>query len=777
MPRALARTALADLRRHRLQSILVFVILATATMALTLTVTVQRVTAGPFDRLMRETDGAHLWFVAEPGFNLPAATSMEGIAGATGPSPLARARLAGARGSDPAATIGIDLLAQPPEGNAVGRPLLLEGRWLGGEGEVVLDPTVASFLRLRPGDRLDLQGADGPVALEVVGLAVHMASWEAEGGSLSHRPFAYVLPGTLARIVPDAASWRSVLGVRLQDPSAASEYAAALLERIGAGDAVRVTDWRDLRAAATADSEIDVVLLSIFSLFALVAAGLVIANAIAGRVLAQYREIGLLKAVGFTPGGVLALFLLEHLALGLLAAVLGLGSGAVLAPLFEDDLSSLLATTPVSPYAALPLLGVVGMVEGTVALATLLPALRGARIPTVQAVTAGVASGRPTSSRLARTAARLGLPVTVVLGLKDVFARPLRAWVTVAALALTVVTLTFSLGMEATVRDLLHRPERWGMPFDLLVRPTGVPGAEVERLLAEQPEVRGVVARRPLDARVEGESATIAGYAISGDLGLYGAAIPEGRLLAAPGEAIAGQALLDQLGLRVGDDLRLRVEGKPVDVRIVGRYVETDHDGRVVLFGLDTYRMQVDPAADPTEFAVRLEPGAVVPAVMDALARGAGGRVQSSPMSIGAEDDALKVRSILVGLNLVLVLIGGVNLLSTTMLGVRERFRDAGILKAIGVTPAQVVRSVLAGVAALALLAVLVGIPLGLAVTQILFNELGRRLGVGPGVGTMPSWPALMVLLPAAVLLALLGGILPARRAASLPVADALRYE
>src|SRR5262249_38540220 len=148
-------------------------------------------------------------------------------------------------------------------------------------------------------------------------------------------------------------------------------------------------------------------------------------------------------------------------------------TGVALTPIFEKNISSLLSTTRVSPYDPLPLALVLVAVALAVALCTLVPALRAARIGTIEATTTGFAPASRGGSRLAGIASRLRFPVVVVLGLKDAFVRPLRAWVTIAALVLTVVTLTFSLGMEATLGDILHHPERWGSPYDLLIRRNG----------------------------------------------------------------------------------------------------------------------------------------------------------------------------------------------------------------------------------------------------------------------------------------------------------------
>jgi putative ABC transport system permease protein len=145
------------------------------------------------------------------------------------------------------------------------------------------------------------------------------------------------------------------------------------------------------------------------------------------------------------------------------------------------------------------------------------------------------------------------------------------------------------------------------------------------------------------------------------------------------------------------------------------------------------------------------------------------------------EDDASGsitiVRGILLGLNGVLLLIGLVNLLTTALLGVRERVRDLGIFKAVGLTPGQVVTTVIAGAGLLALLGAVAGIPLGLVVTRLLFEQLGRQTEMGTSIGVMPSVPLLLLLIPATLLLAALASWLPARRAAAVQVAESLRYE
>ena len=117
------------------------------------------------------------------------------------------------------------------------------------------------------------------------------------------------------------------------------------------------------------------------------------------------------------------------------------------------------------------------------------------------------------------------------------------------------------------------------------------------------------------------------------------------------------------------------------------------------------------------------------------------------------------------------------NLASTMLLAVRERTHDLGVLRAVGVTPRQVVAVVAVGAAALAVLAALIGVPLGWAVTAVVTEVVGAATGIGPGLGASPGGVAVLVLVPAVVALAALLGAASARRAAHDEVSELVRYE
>ena len=114
-------------------------------------------------------------------------------------------------------------------------------------------------------------------------------------------------------------------------------------------------------------------------------------------------------------------------------------------------------------------------------------------------------------------------------------------------------------------------------------------------------------------------------------------------------------------------------------------------------------------------------------------------------------------------------------LASTVSSSVRRRRRDVAVLKALGFVRGQVLRTVAWESSTLALLAGLIGLPLGIAAGRAAWTVFATRLGVPP----RPTTPflAAALLLPTLLALANLTALLPARQAARTPPSTTLRTE
>ncbi|MFC7105167.1 FtsX-like permease family protein [Nonomuraea rubra] len=234
-------------------------------------------------------------------------------------------------------------------------------------------------------------------------------------------------------------------------------------------------------------------------------------------------------------------------------------------------------------------------------------------------------------------------------------------------------------------------------------------------------------------------------------------------MYARQGEAVAGQGLLDLLGLKIGDRVRLTVGGTPLIVRIVGRTVEPEQDGEVLSVGLDS--LAAKDAVPPEYYALALKPGADPLEVRGRLLTVSkeGLDVQAA---INPADRLAIIRVVIVALIAVLTLIGLANLLTASALGLRDHAFDLAVLKAMGLTPRQVMATLVTGTGLLVVLGVGVGTAAGISVVTGLIDWQGHTSGVGAGIGRAPSPLTLAVAVLAVVGTALAVALIPARRAA-----------
>lgn len=182
---------------------------------------------------------------------------------------------------------------------------------------------------------------------------------------------------------------------------------------------------------------------------------------IAGRMAAQIRQVGTLKAVGVTPLQIVLVLLVEHLEIAAGATALGLGIGRLLAPRIAETSVTVLGT-PQPPPLTLTRVGIVAAAAfAVVLLGTVRPALRGIRQSTLRSLASGPRPPRR-PGRLPWLAAGLGMPLPGVLGIRSAWRRPGRLLTNAAGLLLAVAMIVVSLALRDSL-DLLHlRPPEPG---------------------------------------------------------------------------------------------------------------------------------------------------------------------------------------------------------------------------------------------------------------------------------------------------------------------------
>ncbi|MFD6971473.1 FtsX-like permease family protein [Streptomyces sp. NPDC059979] len=769
--RATLRWAQADLRAHRGEAL--FVVLASAGViaSLLLAGALFSYAANPWQRVFNQSQGAHIWLHARGGADMDALSGVDGVAALSGPYRTA-ATTVESRG----ARVGVTLRAAeaaPPE---TGRPLVTTGGWLDRaddgdrDGTVVLEDSVARALWAEPGDTVRVTGPDGTAHMLRVGGIAEVAEPRYRPGD--GPGIGWVLPGTLDGIAREDTG--QSVGLRLEDPDDTDFIVQRAVTLLGADRVAQVTKWQQARAEAGGDDRLLGQMFAVFGLGALLAAALAASGAIGARVRGQLRDIAILKAVGFTPGQVTRGFLVQHLAFAFLGVALGTAAIALLGARIPGRIGEAAAVWQDLPGHTALMIGVPCGAVLLIAAATGLSAWRAGRVPPVPVARAALPSAAPMTA-LGRRALGMRVPPALVLGWRAAFARRGRTLVPVARLALPLVLITVALVAWSTLDQFRSRPAQMGRPAALTVRaeqPAGPSDAELEQTLATIPDVAAVHPGAEMAALVPGQTGTITLRGLGTAAHPYPSAVVEGRAVGGPDEAVAGQGLLDLLGVRVGDWVRMTVGGRPQILHLVGRTIEPESGGRVITTTIDALRER-DPQLRPAFHALVLREGADPRAVSGTLAVAAGGTLEIRETPNPA-DRLEPARGVIAALIAVLALIGLTELLTLISTGVRDRGRDLLALKAIGLTPRQIGAMIVTAAGLTALVAAVVGTTVGAVAGSWLVDTQGASSGIGAGIARLPSLPVLSAVVVGAVLGAVAAAALPATRAARRRLADSL---
>ncbi len=247
-----------------------------------------------------------------------------------------------------------------------------------------------------------------------------------------------------------------------------------------------------------------------------------------------------------------------------------------------------------------------------------------------------------------------------------------------------------------------------------------------------------------------------------------------GRWFDGPGQVVVSERFLRQRGLAVGDTITLQARGKSVRAQIVGKAMY--NSGDEVLSNWATLGL-IAPAARASMYEVNVKPGTDLDAVMKAI------QAKDSGLMEGEGQDAGTFVAVVLAtvtlLTLMLGTVAALGVFNTVVLNTRERRRDLGMLKSIGMTPGQVVVMVVTSMTALGALGSLLGIPLGILAHRLVVPAMANGAQIDLPDFMLDVFPAglLALLVLAGVVIAAAGAYVPARSAARTTIAQVLHNE
>ena len=691
------------------------------------------------------------------------------------------------------------------------RPVVLAGRLLNPSrvDEVLVTPKFVAAYGRGVGDTLTVHlasvqqantgydGTSGPprgpsIRVRIVG--VIRTPWGLDADS----------PGQTGGVLPSPAlltHYRAnVLGttgrayinalVRLKGGAAALPAFRADLARVtGRSDIDVWNNLHDLGDPARRITGYEAACLLAFGLAALVAAFFLVGQSVARYTSATVADLQVLQAVGMTQRQAVA----SASAAPFLAAVAGTTAG-VAGAIVASQWMPIGAAAIVEPHPGLDADWLV-LVAGWV-IAPLL-VLAGSVVAAAAALTAGRRHTAQRRSAVAVAARRAGFPVTVVIGIRFALepgrgrtAVPVRPALLGAIVGVLGVLAAFT--FSAGVSDAAANPARFGQTWqlDTFFGENGQDFGPVSQVLHAVTADRDVVGVD--DARIGGAQSGQVSVESFSYAPAAGKRVPVvltgGRMPAAPDEIALAPTTARELHAAIGSTIRLTGGAAKRPVRVTGiAFVPAGpHNGYadgawLTPAGYDRIFAGAHYSFKFHAAVVTLRPGANVPAVAHRLNAAAaaikgGGAftfMPPAPMTEVQQIKDLELLPLALSVFLAVLAIGAVG--HALSIAVQHRRHDLVVLRALGMTRRQTRIVVATHASVLAVIGLLFGVPLGLALGRSIWRAVAgfTPLAYHPPLAV---W-ALLLIGPIALLAANTLAAWPEHRAARLRTAQVLRTE
>jgi hypothetical protein len=568
------------------------------------------------------------------------------------------------------------------------------------------------------------------------------------------------------------------------------------------GPVAGTTTWAPYVTKAERTVRPEAIAIGLFGLIAALAA-LVINGQVIGRLVRRNSDDGaVVRALGAGPG--------MTMADGLVGVIGAVVAGSVLATVVAVGLSPLAPFGPVRPVY--PDRGVsfdwtvlgFGFVLFLVVLTAIALLVAYLVAPHRLAAKARLPERNPAWNRAVAAA---GLPPSAVLGLRSALgsgsarsAAPVRSALlgTVVAVVVIVTSVTFGASLNA----LVSQPSLYGWNWDyaLLAGFSGaenLPAAETSALLDHDPSIAHWTGVYFESAELDRLGVPVLAMTPGA---LVGPSMLAGHALASPSQIVLGPSTLAALHAHLGGTVVANVDGHPRTLHVVGtatlptiggsgQPVMEMGSGAVMatsLFSATDRNQQGSPIPGPMTAFVTVKPGVSPLAALRSLDHISAvlNRPSDPDGPVGGVVSALRPAEIAnyrtVGATPALLAgvlaAGALGALGLTLVAsVRQRRRQFAVLKALGFTQRQLATSVAWQSSVAAVIGVIAGVPIGIALGRFLWTLFARGISAVPH----PTVPVASVLAIAfgAVVFANLVALFPGRIAARTGTSLLLRVE
>jgi ABC-type lipoprotein release transport system permease subunit len=516
---------------------------------------------------------------------------------------------------------------------------------------------------------------------------------------------------------------------------------------------------------------------------------IVLAQALARQDAIDAEDYPVLRAIGATSRQLFTFSMFRTVVLAFAGVVGAVGLAAALSVFTPVGEARLADTNPGFDFNALLLVGGAALALAVLVALGIWPA---ARASTPETSDKG-AVVRP--SRVVAAVSSSGAPPSALIGIRNALERgrgrsavPVSSALVGAVLA--VAALCGAAVFGSSLEQLTATPAQYGQGFDAWFSTDATASlTHNEQLLTalERPGIKAILAGVSGAVTVNGKLVdALAGQAIRGP---YVMTVTTGSAPASSDQVLLGTKTMQQLHTHIGSTVQVNFPssgagpGESRRFRVVGTTVlPPDFNPRgglgtgaifplAALTGKDCAK-EPDPkacvvsavSATSGAFLVRAAPGPQGKATLAALSRTHSDAVNlpQPPTNLVNFGEAVNFPLIL---GVVVAILGIGTLLHLLLTSLSRRRRETGLLKSLGMLRRQIAYCVSWQTTTIALIAIVIGVPLGVAAGRVVWSAFADNLGVG----TQP------VVASARILAIALGALLVANVLASIPAFLAAR--
>lgn len=236
--------------------------------------------------------------------------------------------------------------------------------------------------------------------------------------------------------------------------------------------------------------------------------------------------------------------------------------------------------------------------------------------------------------------------------------------------------------------------------------------------------------------------------------------------------------LAEDLDVGRGDEVTLFTSTGKVEFDVAGTYINDPGPPQLTMGIRDArrYLSAGRPAAYIATVADGVDPEAAQRSLEDDFERTVPLEIETvTGVKAEARSQVGQYFQILYAILLIAAIVGLLGLANTLAMSVLRRFREIGILRALGTTRSQVWRMVLVESATMGLAAFVLSLPLGFLLSGLVIRDTSRAFGFD--MTPVYPWAWIPAVAAFGLVVAVLAAIAPGRRAARLEVVGALQYE